>query len=229
MTLPLLIVGDAPYAAAFKAELEQLAAGDPRVRLTGAIYGDGYRDLQRSAMAYIQATSVGGTHPALIEAMGAGNLVLAYRTPENEEVTAGTALLFSNERELASHLERVVRSSVVLGVSGTSPGRPGTRRDAVLLGCRDQRSTRRCGAGWAPIDVGSAPAAHQDGGLRLSPFEGGRNRLRRILRSSHSDQRSMYSRSASTHVSKSPLPRSRTCQRPVMPGFIDSRRRCHRS
>ena len=57
--------------------------------MTGAIYGEGYRDLQRGALAYIQATSVGGTHPALIEAMGAGNLVLAFGTPENVEVTAG--------------------------------------------------------------------------------------------------------------------------------------------
>ena len=226
---PLLIVGDAPYAAAFKAELEQLAAGDPRVRLTGAIYGDGYRDLQRSAMAYIQATSVGGTHPALIEAMGAGNLVLAYRTPENEEVTAGTALLFSNERELASHLDRVVRARVVLGVSGTSPGRPGTRRNAVLLGCRDQRSTRRCGAGWAPIDVGSRLRLTKTEACAYLPSSAAGIVCTRIFRSSHNDQRSMYSRSASTHVSKSALCRSRTCHRPVMPGFIDSRRRCHRS
>jgi glycosyltransferase involved in cell wall biosynthesis len=88
----------------------QLAAGDARVRLTGAIYGDGYRDLQRGALGYIQATSVGGTHPALIEAMGAGNLVLAYRAPEHEEVTAGTALLFGDAEELAGHLRRVVEN-----------------------------------------------------------------------------------------------------------------------
>ena len=101
-------MGDAPYADAFKARLRELAAGDPRVRLTGAIYGDGYRDLQRSALAYIQATSVGGTHPALVEAMGAGNLVLAYGTPENREVLSGTGLLFDSEAQLTSLLgERV--------------------------------------------------------------------------------------------------------------------------
>ncbi len=101
-------MGDAPYAEAFKARLRELAAGDPRVRLTGAIYGDGYRDLQRSALAYIQATSVGGTHPALVEAMGAGNLVLAYGSPENREVLAGTGLLFDSEAELTSLLGGVV-------------------------------------------------------------------------------------------------------------------------
>jgi glycosyltransferase involved in cell wall biosynthesis len=106
--VPLLVVGDAPYASDYKAKLIDLAAADPRVRLTGGIYGQGYRDLQRSALAYIQATSVGGTHPALIEAMGAGNLVLAYSTPENEEVLAGTGLVFSDEATLAARLAHIL-------------------------------------------------------------------------------------------------------------------------
>lgn len=104
---PLLIVGDAPYASEYKARLRRAAEGDPRVRLVGAIYGEGYADLQRAALAYIQATSVGGTHPALIEAMAAGNLVLAFATPENLEVTSGTALTFGNADELATHLSRI--------------------------------------------------------------------------------------------------------------------------
>lgn len=105
---PLLVVGDAPHARAFKERLVELAAEDKRVRLLGGIYGQGYADLQRGALAYIQATSVGGTHPALIEAMGAGNLVLAFGTPENVEVTAGTALIFTDGAELTAHLGRVL-------------------------------------------------------------------------------------------------------------------------
>jgi glycosyltransferase involved in cell wall biosynthesis len=110
--LPLAVVGDAPYASAYKASVADLAAADPRVRLLGAIYGDGYRDLQRAARAYVQATEVGGTHPALIEAMGAGNVVFALATPENREVTAGTAVLFRDREELAAGLARVVGESV---------------------------------------------------------------------------------------------------------------------
>src|SRR5262249_35763871 len=52
----------------------------------GAIYGADYRTLQRNALMYIQATEVGGTHPALIEAMASGGAVLAHDTPENREV-----------------------------------------------------------------------------------------------------------------------------------------------
>jgi glycosyltransferase involved in cell wall biosynthesis len=52
----------------------------------GALYGRDYRTLQRNALIYIQATEVGGTHPALIEAMASGGCVLAHDTPENREV-----------------------------------------------------------------------------------------------------------------------------------------------
>jgi glycosyltransferase involved in cell wall biosynthesis len=108
-TRPLLVVGDAPHAATYKARLRELAARDGRVRLLGGIYGDGYRDLQRGALAYIQATSVGGTHPALIEAMAAGNVVLAFDTPENREVVRGAGRLFRDEHELADHLAAIDR------------------------------------------------------------------------------------------------------------------------
>ncbi len=106
--LPLVVVGDAPYAREYGDRVRALAALDPRVRMLGGVYGDGYRDLQRGARAYVQATEVGGTHPALIEAMGAGNLVLAYATPENREVVGGSAILFSDEQELVSGLERAL-------------------------------------------------------------------------------------------------------------------------
>jgi glycosyltransferase involved in cell wall biosynthesis len=114
--MPLAVVGDAPYASAYKARVAGLAAADPRVRLLGAIYGQGYRDLQRAARAYIQATEVGGTHPALIEAMGAGNVVFALGTPENREVTSGTAVLFQDAEGLARGLHRIVADDIDPGL-----------------------------------------------------------------------------------------------------------------
>jgi glycosyltransferase involved in cell wall biosynthesis len=79
--MPLLIVGDTPYAQDCIARLK--ATSDSRVRFTGGIYGTGYRELQSHAFIYVHATEVGGTHPALIEAMGAGNCVIVYDTPES--------------------------------------------------------------------------------------------------------------------------------------------------
>lgn len=108
--LPLLIVGDAPHATEYKNRVRELATMDPRVRMLGAVYGQGYRDLQRGALAYVQATSVGGTHPALIESMGAGNLTLAFETPENVEVLANTGLLFEDAASLTAQLRRIVEN-----------------------------------------------------------------------------------------------------------------------
>ena len=99
----LLIVGDAPHAHKY---IEQLkATRDPRIRFPGAIYGRGYRELQSHAYAYIQATEVGGTHPALVEAMGAGNCVIAKDTPENHEVLGGAGLYFRDADDLSRQIE----------------------------------------------------------------------------------------------------------------------------
>ena len=76
-TTPLVVVGDAPYAADYIARVR--AAADPRVLFPGAIYGEGYRELLAHAAAYVQATEVGGTHPALVEALGYGRVVCYHR------------------------------------------------------------------------------------------------------------------------------------------------------
>jgi glycosyltransferase involved in cell wall biosynthesis len=47
---------------------------------------------------YIQATEVGGTHPALVEALGFGRVVCFHRSPENEEVAGGAAVPFDVRR-----------------------------------------------------------------------------------------------------------------------------------
>ncbi|HUP54047.1 MAG TPA: glycosyltransferase, partial [Methylomirabilota bacterium] len=84
--MPLVVVGDAPYASEFKARLEEQGAQTPGVMFTGYIFGDGYAELQSNANMYIQATGVGGTHPALVEAMGRGACIVANDVPEHREV-----------------------------------------------------------------------------------------------------------------------------------------------
>lgn len=103
----LAVVGDAPYANEYKETIMSLAGQNSRVRLLGSIYGDGYGILQRNAKAYIQATEVGGTHPALVEAMAYGNCVLAYNTPENVEVSGGTTLIYDSEDQLGEFMYQV--------------------------------------------------------------------------------------------------------------------------
>lgn len=93
-TVPLVLVGGAPYAAALARRMRALAAADPRILLPGPIYGEGYRELLFNARAYIHATEVGGTHPALVEAMGAGLLVFYLDNPANREVVGEAGVDF---------------------------------------------------------------------------------------------------------------------------------------
>jgi glycosyltransferase involved in cell wall biosynthesis len=107
LDVPLVIVGDAPYASAYIASLKARAGAG--VRFAGAIYGSGYRELQSHALAYVHATEVGGTHPALIEAMGLGGVVLVHDEPANRE-TAGEAARYFNAHQpdtLAAALREV--------------------------------------------------------------------------------------------------------------------------
>ena len=103
--LKLALVGDAPYAAEYIRRVRDTS--DPRVVMPGAIYGDGYRELGAHCFAYVHATEVGGTHPALIEAMGRGALTLYLDTPENAEVAEGAGLPFEHH-SLAQLIRRVL-------------------------------------------------------------------------------------------------------------------------
>jgi len=105
----LLIVGDAPYAEQYINSLKASARGDKRIIFTGFVFGQDYRALQQNAYCYVHATEVGGTHPALLEAMGYGNCVLTLATPENIEVVGEAGVPYIDEFDLAEKLQRVLR------------------------------------------------------------------------------------------------------------------------
>jgi glycosyltransferase involved in cell wall biosynthesis len=90
--LRLVIVGDAPYARDYIARVR--ATRDPRIVFTGYVFGEGYRELVSHAYASIHATEAGGTHPALLEAMGMGRGVLVNDVAENREAAGDTVLYF---------------------------------------------------------------------------------------------------------------------------------------
>jgi glycosyltransferase involved in cell wall biosynthesis len=99
--MKLALIGDAPYAHEYIRRVRDTR--DPRIVIPGAIYGEGYRQLGSHCFAYIHATEVGGTHPALIEAMGRGALVLYRNTPENAEAAGGAGIPFEPD-ELADKI-----------------------------------------------------------------------------------------------------------------------------
>lgn len=104
--LKLVIVGDAPYSRDYIARLH--ATQDPRVVFTGYVFGQGYHELQSHAYCYVQATEVGGTHPALLEAMGFGNCVLVYAVPENLETMGNAGIPFDSVQTLRARLQAVL-------------------------------------------------------------------------------------------------------------------------
>ncbi len=108
--LRLALIGDAPYADDYIARVRQTK--DKRIVMPGAIYGQGYKELGSFCFAYVHATEVGGTHPALIEAMGRGALVLYLDTVENREVAGGVGLPFT-----VANLADVMRQALELSAA----------------------------------------------------------------------------------------------------------------
>lgn len=108
--LSLVIVGDAPYSKNYIRKLK--STKDKRIIFTGYVFGRGYCQFQSHAYCYVQATEVGGTHPALVEAMGHGNCVLANDVPEHREVLDDAGLYFTvnNVEILKEKLEYVLNN-----------------------------------------------------------------------------------------------------------------------
>ena len=105
-TMKLALVGDAPYADEYIRQVRDTR--DPRVVIPGAIYGLGYRELGSWCFAYVHATEVGGTHPALIEAMGRGSLVLYLDTVENREVCGDAGLAYQDRAGLVARMKEAL-------------------------------------------------------------------------------------------------------------------------
>ena len=109
LDLPLVLVGDAPYSRRYIEELRTRAASG-NILMPGGIYGRGYRELLSHCLCYLHATEVGGTHPALVEAMGAGALVIVHDNAENREVVGecGLSCDFSDTSALAELMREAV-------------------------------------------------------------------------------------------------------------------------
>jgi glycosyltransferase involved in cell wall biosynthesis len=107
--LQLCLIGDAPYSSDYKAELKQKAG--PGVVFAGYVFGDGYHELGSNARIYAFASGVGGTHPALLEAMAFGNCVVVNDMAANMETVGDAALPYSGA-EGATDLARVMAQAI---------------------------------------------------------------------------------------------------------------------
>ncbi|MFK4789350.1 glycosyltransferase [Microbacterium sp. ZW T5_56] len=136
--LPLVVVGSAPYGAAYTAEIQRIADDDSRIRLLGGVYEQSQLDdLYRHAHTYLHGHSVGGTNPSLLRAMGAGTAVIAYDVDFNRETLNETGWFFQDAdgvvaalTDVEAHIEAVRAAAT----SGQRRARTAFRWDEVADG-----------------------------------------------------------------------------------------------
>lgn len=86
-----------------------LDAASPEVVFLGPIYDlPVVQALRFHSAAYIHGHQVGGTNPSLVEAMGAGNAVLAHGNRFNRWVAGAGAGYFESVKELSELLDRLL-------------------------------------------------------------------------------------------------------------------------
>lgn len=100
--LKCVIVGDAAYAEEYIGQLKAAAAGDPRIVFTGYVFGKGYHELGSNALVFVETSGVGGTHPALVEAMAHGSCTVVNDTPENLETIGSAGFAYAGKEGAAA-------------------------------------------------------------------------------------------------------------------------------
>lgn len=118
-TKPLVVVGSAPYAAEYTADIDRIAAADPRIRLLGAVYDQELLDaLYHHAFTYLHGHSVGGTNPSLLRAMGAGTAVIAFDVGFNREVLDGQGWYFAGPSDVAAAVDAAEADAAAVETAG---------------------------------------------------------------------------------------------------------------
>lgn len=92
-----------PYHAAVR------QAASDEVKFLGAIYdAPTVQALRYHSAAYIHGHQVGGTNPSLVEALGAGNAVIAHDNRFNRWVAGDGASYFSSVESLSTSLDKLL-------------------------------------------------------------------------------------------------------------------------
>lgn len=112
-SLPLVVVGSAPYADGYTAGIEAIAATDDRIRLLGGVWDQEQLDqLYANTVNYLHGHSVGGTNPSLLRAMGAGCHVTALDVSFNRGVLGEHGRFFADEAAVSTAVELVEAEAI---------------------------------------------------------------------------------------------------------------------
>ena len=114
---PLLVVG--PYTDTDPYHREVIAAASSEVIFPGAIFDTKRLSALRfHAALYLHGHTVGGTNPSLVEAMAAGNPVVAHANEYNRWVAGTGNADFTNESDLAELLDGLLTDLQRLAAMG---------------------------------------------------------------------------------------------------------------
>jgi len=109
----LVVLGDYDEGNAYHAAVR--AAGSAEVVFLGAIYDRPVVEaLRYHCIAYVHGHQVGGTNPSLVEALGAGNAVIAHDNRFNRWVAGPAARYFSGEKDFAQAMDALVAAPEAL-------------------------------------------------------------------------------------------------------------------
>jgi len=114
--IKLVVLGKyTPETITYHAEI--LSCASDEVVFLGAIYDNNILEsLRYFSLFYIHGHQVGGTNPSLIEALGAGNPVLAKDNKFNRWVTDNKMLYFKNDEELEQNLNKLISDDEIINV-----------------------------------------------------------------------------------------------------------------
>jgi rhamnosyltransferase len=110
-TNPLLVVGDFS-SGSYSEHIRKVVASDDRIIFVGSVYDRLALDMLRShCFAYVHGHAVGGTNPALLEAMYLGAPTIAFDSSFNREVGGDTIDYFEDEKSLLGCLAQRERGA----------------------------------------------------------------------------------------------------------------------
>jgi glycosyltransferase involved in cell wall biosynthesis len=105
--LQLVVLGNYDEGNAYRRAV--ITAASPEVKFVGAIYDKTVvQALRFHSAAYVHGHQVGGTNPSLVEALGAGNAVIAHDNRFNRWVAGAGAMYFNGADGFSACMDRVL-------------------------------------------------------------------------------------------------------------------------
>ena len=105
--MQLLVLGNYEEANTYHRAVK--AAASAEVRFVGAIYDKTVvQSLRAHSAGYVHGHQVGGTNPSLVEAMGAGNAVIAHDNRFNRWVVGDGAVYFNGAESFAKCMDELM-------------------------------------------------------------------------------------------------------------------------